>query len=393
MAQQSTPKEKMTSRERVHAAALGQPVDRVPVTYWINPHMACKMMSTHWPGKDKKQARWGKLFWTLFPKQSEFKGSDFWRALPTIINGYANSKYALERGADIAIAPATGKLIDRTWNEHGRMRIRDTFGSVRAIGGIYADVIEPAVKNIEDLNAYQIPDPTIEQNYLGIRQMRAEHPEASIMVETFGVQDFLCTQLWKMDAAMMAMYDHPQEIKAFQKRFADWAIEIAVRGVRAGADIVLIYDDYGYTGRPLISVKMWEEFTYPHLRRLIDAAHEEGALAMLHSCGYQMPFLKYYVEAGLDILQPFQPKAGNDFTAAVEQVGNQLTFCTGIDIQLGELMTAEELRTDILKYYQIGKKTGRHILGTTHMLQYTMPEENTKAIFRTVAEIQSGVHG
>ncbi len=28
-------------------------------------------------------------------------------------------------GADIAFAPATGKVVDKTWREHGRMRIRD----------------------------------------------------------------------------------------------------------------------------------------------------------------------------------------------------------------------------------------------------------------------------
>jgi uroporphyrinogen decarboxylase len=276
--------------------------------------------------------------------------------------------------------------------EKGRLRVVDAFGSVRGIGGICAEVVEPAVKDIRDLETCRLPDPRAERSYLGIRRFRAAHPHASIVAETFGVQDFLCTQLWKMDAVMMALYDHPQEIRDFQRRFADWAVETAVRGVRAGADVVLIYDDYGYTGRPLISMGMWEEFTYPHLRRLIDAAHEEGALVMLHSCGYQMPFLQYYVEAGLDILQPFQPKAGNDLATAIAQVGDRLAFCTGIDIQLGELMTPEELRADILRQYQAGK-AGRHILGTTHMLQYTMPEENTRAILETVREIQLGLHG
>jgi uroporphyrinogen-III decarboxylase len=382
----------MTSRERVHAAAKGQPVDRVPVFYLLNPHMACKMMSTHWPGKDKKQAAWGRLYWALFPKRKSFKGDDFLRGLPTLINGYGNGDYVLELGADIAFAPATGALVSKTYRDKGKLRILDGFGSVRGIGGIYADVIEPAIKSVEDLKTYRMPDPTNEQNYLGIRQMRAKHPNVSILAETFGVQDFPATQLWKMDAFLMAMMDYPEVVKDFQSRFSDWAVETAVRGVRAGADIVLIYDDYGYTGRPLISMKMWEEFTYPHLKRLINASHEEGALVMLHSCGYQMPFLKYYVEAGLDIFQTFQPKAGNDFAAAMDQVGEKLAFSTGIDIQQGELMTPEELRADILKAYQIGKRTGRHILGTTHMLQYTMPEANTRVIFDTVREIQAGVH-
>jgi uroporphyrinogen-III decarboxylase len=193
-----------------------------------------------------------------------------------------------------------------------------------------------------------------------------------------------------MSQFMMALYDAPDDIKAFQRRFADWMIGIARRSVKAGADIVFIYDDYGYTNRPLISMEMWKEFTYPHLCRQIEAVHDAGALAMLHSCGYQMPFLDYYVEAGLDILQTFQPKAGNDFKAAYEKYGGRLTFNTGIDIQLGEMMTPAEVRDSILDSYRIGGMNGRHILGMTHMLQYTMPDANIRAVLDTVRGIQAG---
>ena len=32
-------------------------------------------------------------------------------------------------------------------------------------------------------------------------------------------------------------------------------------------------------------------------------------------------------------------------------------------------------------------------MGSTHMLQYSMPEANTKMLFDTVREIQAGLHG
>ncbi|MDD5398310.1 MAG: hypothetical protein PHU70_04430, partial [Dehalococcoidia bacterium] len=103
-------------------------------------------------------------------------------------------------------------------------------------------------------------------------------------------------------------------------------------------------------------------------------------------------FLDYYVEAELDILQAFQPKAGNDFQSAYEKYGDRLAFATGIDIQIGEQMTPQEMRESILRGYQIGKLHKRHILATTHMLQYTMPAENLRAMFETVREIQAGLH-
>ena len=105
-----------------------------------------------------------------------------------------------------------------------------------------------------------------------------------------------------------------------------------------------------------------------------------------------MPFLEHYVEAELDILQSFQPKAGNDFQAAHDEFGDRLTFCTGVDVQQGERMTPDEVRDDILRAYRIGGRNGRHILGFTHMLQYTMPSENVETLFGTLREIQAGVY-
>ena len=129
---------------------------------------------------------------------------------------------------------------------------------------------------------------------------------------------------------------------------------------------------------------MWREFTYPHLRRMVEVAHAAGLPFVLHSCGYQIPFLEDYVEAGVDALQSFQPKAGNDFAGAYERFGDRLTFATGIDVQQGERMTPEELRTDILRSVEIGRTKRRHVLAMTHMMQYTMPAPNVHAIFDTI---------
>ena len=113
---------------------------------------------------------------------------------------------------------------------------------------------------------------------------------------------------------------------------------------------------------------------------------------MLHSCGYQMTHLKDYVDAGLDMLQAFQPKSGNDFEKAYREFGGRLTFVTGIDIQQGESWTPEQIKADILRSYRIGGRNGRHVLATSHEMQYTMAIANIRAIFETLDEIRQGVH-
>ena len=379
----------MTSRERVLAAVRGQPADRVPVMYWINPHMACRMMAEYRPAQNPAMQRWGRFLWRRFENR-KMDGPELWRGLPLLLTDYANAEYALELGGDLALTAAganAANFVQSVWLQKGRLRFRGPWGSQRGIGGGYMEGGDPVIQSVEDLAEYRFP---VFDDYSAIRTFREDHPEACLVAETYGVQDASFTQLWEMSRMMVAMMDAPKAVKAFFQKFGDWSVDIARRSAQAGADVIMIFDDYGNTGRTQISPRMWREFTLPQLRRIIDAIHEAGAVAMLHSCGFVMPLLPDFVEAELDILQAFQPKAGNDLAKAVDEFGDQLTFATGIDIQRGELMTPESLRDDILQQYQIGIRKNRFILATTHNLQYTMPVENYRVIFSTVAEIQSG---
>jgi len=384
----------MTSRERVRATVAGLPVDRVPVMTWLNPHAGCRLMAEFVPASDPARNAQGRRMWEEF-RDAGASGSGDEKSFPPILfTGYVNREYALDLGADLISAgiphDELGRPVSR---DDGALYIEDTFGSVRRMSSVYLEVVEPAVKNIQDLVDLPLPDSSSERPFDAIRRLRSEYPDACLYGESFGVQDLPSTQLWEMSQFMLALYDHPDEVKKFQARFNEYNMDLSRRMVQAGADVILIYDDYGTTGAPLTSVKMWKEFTYPHLKRHIEAVHEAGGIAMLHSCGYQMPFLPYYIEAELDILQSFQLAAGNDFEAAYTEFGDRLTFSTGVDIQRGELLTADELREDILRAYRIGGRNGHHILGYTHMLQYTMPRENVEVILETVREIQAGAHG
>jgi uroporphyrinogen decarboxylase len=185
--------------------------------------------------------------------------------------------------------------------------------------------------------------------------------------------------------------EYPEEMQTFMQRWTENEIVALRHSVKAGADIVLIYDDYGYNNQTFISPRMWKKFVFPHLKRLVDTAHEAGALTLLHSCGYQMTLLDSYIEAGIDMLQAFQPLAGNDFAAAYAKYGDKLTFVTGIDTQRSESMGPQEFRDDIVNACKTGLTKPRFVLGFTHEMQYTMPDANVRVLFDTVAGLQAGI--
>ena len=214
----------MTSRERVRAAVKGLPVDRVPVMYWLNPHAACRMMAEFQPGRSRAWNFLARSFWKRFsggpgPLQLSEETRN---ALPLMLQLYANSDYLLELGADMANVPyGTIGYWGKFYRENGRIRTRDAFGSVRGMGGIYLEVIRPAVKTAKELAELPLRDASADKNYAGIKKFRARHPGACIFTDNFGVQHLPATQIWEMSQFMLALYDAPEDVKRFQLRFAD----------------------------------------------------------------------------------------------------------------------------------------------------------------------------
>lgn len=384
----------MTSRERVLTVLRGGIPDRVPVLYWLNPHAACRLIATYRPARRAAVTRAARWMWGRFLRGGGMEAGELTRLLPFLLREYANAEYALELGADVALVnpelARTGSFAGSLRRRGGRMAIRGPFGVPMGLGGIYLEVLENPVRDARDLPRHPLP-PVHPEHFDGIRRFRDAHPDACLAAECVSFVQVLCDYVLGGLRFYTALHDHPAEIAAFLQRLADWVAAIIRHEARAGADLVFLQDDYGATGATLLSPAMWAETVLPHLKRLIGEGHDAGLPFMLHSCGYQMPLLPYYAEAGLDALQSLQPKAGNDFRAAFGAFGDRMTFATGIDVQRGELMGPDELETDIRRACAVAAGRGRHVLAMTHMMQFTMPEPNFRRIFDTVSDLQA--HG
>lgn len=388
-------KTSMTSRERVLAAGRGLPVDRMPVYYWLNPHGCCKLITQYKPYQGWFWNTACRFMWNRFHNSGEMNAPYLWRFLPLGLDFFTfniAAEYAYQIGSDIGMFQhSTPYRFARVGVDHGRLVTKDMYGATRSIGGgIYEDMSNPPIKGVEDLLTYRLPDLNDESRYSIIRKMRRKYPDKCLASAVWGAFDFPEESLFGTEKYLTMLVDYPDEMQQFLTRWTDNEIKIVRHSVKAGADVIFILDDYGYNNRTFLSPRMWKKMIYPHLKRIIDETHEAGALALLHSCGYQMTLLDSYVEAGLDMLQSFQPMAGNDLATAYEKYGDKLTFITGIDTQQGETMGPEEFQEDILKAYRIGREKKRFILGTTHEMQYTMPEANAKIMFETVEGIHAG---
>ena len=115
-------------------------------------------------------------------------------------------------------------------------------------------------------------------------------------------------------------------------------------------DKIQFHDDYGSNDRLLMSKPTWQKMIKPHLKRIVDAVHEEGMLYEHHSCGYIAPLIEEFIEIGFDALNPLQ--ITNNPYELKKKYGKTLCFVGGFDNQhvLDRQGVTYEERYEEIKY-------------------------------------------
>ncbi|MBI2434001.1 MAG: uroporphyrinogen decarboxylase family protein [Candidatus Hydrogenedentes bacterium] len=107
-----------------------------------------------------------------------------------------------------------------------------------------------------------------------------------------------CADLRGINHFMMDLYEDP----IFARDLIDFVMEMEIKfaqaQVDAGADVIGVGD----AAASLIGPALYEEFIFPHEKRLVDAIHDMGCLVRLHICGNTTPILHKIGELGCDIV-------------------------------------------------------------------------------------------
>jgi len=121
-------------------------------------------------------------------------------------------------------------------------------------------------------------------------------------------------ELLTLEVQAMLFYDDPDLMADILDTLCDLWIGLYRR---IQEDITLdwcfIWEDMCYKGGPLISPAMFREFLMPRYRRLIAAVRSGGCqLILVDSDGDQRPLTPLWLEAGVDLLMPWESQYGLD---------------------------------------------------------------------------------
>jgi len=143
-------------------------------------------------------------------------------------------------------------------------------------------------------------------------------------------------------------------------------------------DIGFITEDMGFSNGPFFSPAFYREIIFPSHKRWCDYLHGKGMKAMLHTCGDNRALLPQFVEAGFDILNPLEVKAGMDVIQIKKDYGDKLTLWGGIDVKNISFGSLESLRDEIRDKVTFAKQGGGYIFGSDHSIPENVPMSTYK---------------
>jgi uroporphyrinogen decarboxylase len=276
-------------------------------------------------------------------------------------------------------------------------RITDEFGigwQMPKDGGHYYDLYKHPLANAEtarDIESYPWPDPQDPARFAGLRERArriVEVERKGLVLERMfagmwetamwmtGYEKFFCDML-QNETLIHALMEKMLEITC-----AYW--ERAMAEVGDQHCVVSTADDLGTQTSLLVSLELYRRLIWPYHRRLFQYIKKTArgrARIFFHNDGAIMDSIPLLIEAGVDILNPFQVNcAGMDTARFKREFGRDLCVwggsCSPVTFQFG---SPEEVREETKKRIDDLAPSGGFVFAPIHIIQGDVPIENIMA--------------
>ena len=241
--------------------------------------------------------------------------------------------------------------------------------------------LKPALKGPDDLLTWTPPDPdaphrleAVRRNVARFKGQRAIffHHRAAFMHSVY---------LLGMDRLLESFYTASDFVHDLMERVVTVNERVIRNAIRLGAEVICIADDYASNFAPMFSPAHFREFVLPRLQRIVDAVHDEGALAIKHSDGNLWPILEDIVNTGIDGLNPLEPVAGMDLGEVKAAYGDRVCLVGNIDC--GELLchgTTAQVEAAVQEAIRVAAPGGRYMLACSNSIHAGVDPENFRAM-------------
>jgi len=257
---------------------------------------------------------------------------------------------------------------------------------------VIAHPLKGPIETLQDARAYTPPDPDaphrlgklpdVVRRYKGKRAICFHH-RAAFMWSAY---------LVGLDNLLADFALDPALAEVVMDKVLEANMGVVRNAIRAGAEVIVLGDDYAHNFGPLMSPAMFARFIAPRDKRMIDLIHAEGAFCIKHTDGNIYSILDLLVATGPDAVNPIEPVAGMELKKVKALVGDKVRIAGNIDC--GRLLShgaVEEVREAVRQAIADAAGGGGFILTSSNSIHSSCKPENFVAMIEACREF--GAYG
>jgi uroporphyrinogen decarboxylase len=162
-------------------------------------------------------------------------------------------------------------------------------------------------------------------------------------------------------------------------RVTDHILVVGLESLRRGELYdtgIWIYDDMAWNRGPMFSPAQFERVFLPCYRKLVTAFKQAGAAkVVLHCDGNIEVLLDAFIEAGIDAINPVEPKAGMDLPELKRRYGRRLAYVGGMcNAHVLTRGTRQQIKAQVDRIKDAAQDGG--VVIGTHSVGPDVPPEN-----------------
>jgi uroporphyrinogen decarboxylase len=252
-------------------------------------------------------------------------------------------------------------------------------------GDCIPQVRESPIRDISAHAAYRFPDPAAPGRFAALERALkvASGRRAVILNLRDGFSDM--RDLLGYEEALVQLKLEPERFVELLDRVVDYNLSLAQLAVRRyGIEVIATTDDVANGAGPLISPASYFELVGPAFRRAMGGYRGLGCFVIKHCDGDVRKLLDFWVECGIQCLDPVDPAAGLHLPTLKRAYGDRLCFkgnidCAGV-LQFG---TTADVETAVRECLREGGPSGL-ILSSSNSIHRGVKPENYRAMLHAL---------
>ncbi len=142
--------------------------------------------------------------------------------------------------------------------------------------------------------------------------------------------------------------------------------------------------DLGYRNGLFFSPRHFKQQLHPVFARIFSYFRSKGIPVILHSDGRVSDLIPYFIEEGLNCLEPLEVKAGMDLIKLKKQYGDKLALMGGIDVRAMAADDPKVIEEEIRTKLQVAKEGGGYIYHSDHSVPNNVSLEQYRRVIELV---------